>query len=273
MYRAFTLIELLVVISIIALLVGILLPVLGKARSAAEDMKCMTHVRTHGLAFILYATDHDDQVPYHSEGVPGEFNPPGGRSSDPRRGGGKLWYELLVDHGAAYEKFDATISNHNDPREGVWRCPVTEVDPAVHDGVAGLASWGGGYGVASNVIGYASGSSVWSDGSPRLYEIREPTTLMLVGDTGRPKFGPGNANPIPFDYVAWMRAGNPPYPDTWKVFKSDQIAARHTNQMANLAFFDGHAEPISHAVIQGRDPGRTMDLVGLKDPHVTNRFR
>lgn len=58
----FTLVELLVVESIIALLLGILLPALGKARTEAMRVRCMTDVRNLNTATIFYATDNDNQV-------------------------------------------------------------------------------------------------------------------------------------------------------------------------------------------------------------------
>lgn len=60
--KGFTLIELLVVISIIALLVGILLPALGAARSAARRIACASNMRQMGVAHVSYSTENDDFI-------------------------------------------------------------------------------------------------------------------------------------------------------------------------------------------------------------------
>jgi len=57
-HRGFTLVELLVVISIIALLIGILLPVVGRARLAAQATACLANLRTLQMASMLYAQDN-----------------------------------------------------------------------------------------------------------------------------------------------------------------------------------------------------------------------
>ena len=59
----FTLIELLVVISIIALLMGILVPVLRKARNAATSTACQANLRSMGYAFMMYLDDNRQIMP------------------------------------------------------------------------------------------------------------------------------------------------------------------------------------------------------------------
>jgi prepilin-type N-terminal cleavage/methylation domain-containing protein len=64
--RAFTLIELLVVIAIIALLVGILLPALGKARASARQLKDATQIRNVVQAMVVFAQNNQDSYPLPS---------------------------------------------------------------------------------------------------------------------------------------------------------------------------------------------------------------
>lgn len=66
---AFTLIELLVVIAIIALLIGILLPAIGKARQTAKELVCQTNQRGMGTAFLLYANGNKDWFPVLPAGI------------------------------------------------------------------------------------------------------------------------------------------------------------------------------------------------------------
>ncbi|MEM6391932.1 MAG: type II secretion system protein [Planctomycetota bacterium] len=123
---AFTLIELLVVISIVALLVAILLPVLGAARVSAQRAACLSNLRQIGIAFISYETSNDDR------GAP--------------RADGNLWVdsvsgnplplEVQSDYGDAYWGYLYSKQNGDIPDE-LWSCPSVEpgdLQAILHDG-------------------------------------------------------------------------------------------------------------------------------------------
>ncbi len=63
----FTLIELLVVVAIIAVLVSILLPAMGKAREMARETQCKAHLKQIGIGCMQYLMDNNDTFPYFDD--------------------------------------------------------------------------------------------------------------------------------------------------------------------------------------------------------------
>jgi prepilin-type N-terminal cleavage/methylation domain-containing protein/prepilin-type processing-associated H-X9-DG protein len=116
---AFSLIEVLVVIAILALLLAILAPSLGKAKDQVRRVMCRNNLRQWGVALQFYRSDFNDHIPAESSAVPqltiqSTLNP-------------RAWFNVLPPYLGApkYKDIDGVGINIKEyPALHVWICPA-----------------------------------------------------------------------------------------------------------------------------------------------------
>jgi prepilin-type N-terminal cleavage/methylation domain-containing protein/prepilin-type processing-associated H-X9-DG protein len=237
----FTLVELLVVIGIIALLIAILLPVLGKARRQAQLVKCSSNMRQIYLAMQQYAVENRGVLP-----IPGPVKGTLGVSDDQMIQQDAVgWYNWQEG------PFWAYIGGAVEARKRIYNCPADDGEPRVvrdlytflpdpthprnfsysHNGMLGM--WWGVFGISPRGI--------------RTSQIRIPSHKFLVMEPEDPRGASAYPNLFNVDYTPGLSI-------------IGTLTRRHGGK-ANEAFADGHVELIDPDVFSSTKGSITTPAV------------